>query len=1197
MLAEERGVKLYLKRIEIQGFKSFADKTVLEFGQGVTSVVGPNGSGKSNISDAIRWVMGEMSAKTLRGSNMQDVIFAGTATRKPVNFAEVSLVLDNSDKMFPIEFDEVVVTRRVFRSGESVYQINKANCRLKDIHELFMDTGLGRDGYSMIGQGNVSQILSTKADDRRSFFEEAAGVSKYKHRKDEALRKLASVTENLTRINDIVTELESRIKPLENQSRKARKYMELYEEYKKLDVSMSLIAIAKNKESAQETQRQYESVREEIEGLRAQETEIEAKQTALYEKSRQKDEEQAAKNQALIDNEGKTMAAKNEISIAQNDIQNSIAMAQRIDGEIAALEKKNAEAQSQIQALEKQIAGQEQDSKTLFVRFEEIQQENEAVFTRLNECRQRIDAVKGDIIEKMNGVSAKKANIAGIENLRKSFLERRETVEDELKSHGQGVENIQNELTQNDREIQDKKEKITAMQARIEKRNSELTALREEFTQNGREIGRMEVELNSKTSKRRILEGMENDYEGYAKSVKAVLKAPELKKLAIYGTVSGLIDVQKEYVTAIEISLGGALQNIVVESEEDAKTAIAYLRNSRAGRATFLPVSSVSGKTLDNIREVSGEKGVIGLASALIRYDGKYDGIMKSLLGRVVVVDNIDNAIALSRKYKYRFRTVTLEGDILNAGGSMSGGSVNKASGFLSRANEIKTLAADISALTKALTQAREEQQRRSGDIQNLNNQLASYTPLLREYENDVLVLENTSAHLRQSLETSGESKRTLTEELAQIEAQLAKSGEEIAEAINIVRQGEREIEECNAKIQAFEAEYEACAAQKDAKAKELMDETLRLRTIEKDIEIAKNSVRDICRAAAENQAQIQEKMQDKQAMQKKEETLRQKIQDKNSDIQEFEKLSAQIREQMETIEKEKVGIMDGLKGIQNTNKDLTDKLILLQQEMTRLENRAEKLQNDLEGTINRLWEEYELTQSSAVEESIVIENEPESKKRLVELKGKIKSLGSVNVDAIEEYRETKERFDFLSGQKTDLEKSQENLNKVIDSMQELMEEHFQKQFEAINKSFGQVFKALFGGGSGRLYLSDPHDVMDSGIEIEVQLPGKGLQNINLYSGGEKSFIAIALLFAILAVKPTPFCILDEIDAALDDVNVARFATYLKNYLAQTQFIVITHRRGTMEAANIMYGVTMQEKGVSKLLSLKIDDVEDEMLG
>ncbi len=1188
---------MYLKRIELQGFKSFADKTVLEFGQGVTSVVGPNGSGKSNISDAIRWVMGEMSAKSLRGSNMQDVIFAGTATRKPVNFAEVSLVLDNSDKLFPIEFDEIVVTRRVFRSGESAYQINKANCRLKDIHELFMDTGLGRDGYSMIGQGNVSQILSTKAEDRRSFFEEAAGVSKYKHRKDEALRKLASVTENLTRISDITAELEGRIKPLENQSKKARRYMELYTEYKKLDVSISLIAIEGNKAASLSAAQQYESVEEEIAQLRARETEIEARQSALYEKSRKKDEEQAAKNQDLMDNEAKSMAAKNAISIAENDIKNNMAMADRIEQEIAALNQKNADAEEQIETLKQDISRQEQDSKGLFDRFTQIQQENETVFARLNQYRLEIDQVKGDIIERMNAVSAKKANINGIEALRKSFLERREAVESDLKSHGQGVEDIQARLLENSRESAEKKEKMVAMQDRIHQRTARLETLQAEFAQRGRQIGQMEVELNSKTSKRRILEGMENDYEGYAKSVKAVLKAPELRRLSIYGTVSGLIDVEKKYVTAIEIGLGGALQNIVVETEEDAKSAIAYLRGARAGRATFLPVSSVNGRTLDNIREISGEPGVIGLASGLIRYDKKYDGIMKSLLGRVVVVDTIDNAIALSRKYGYRFRTVTLEGDILNTGGAMSGGSVNKVSGFLSRASEIKALTEDIAALSKNLAQLKGEQTRQGEEIRNINGQLASYTPLLREYENDVLVLENTAAHLQNSLETSGESERALSEELRQIEAQLAQSGDEIAGAINAIRQDEREIAALNEKVEGLESDYEKTAADKDAKAKLLMDETLRLRTIEKDIEAAQNTIRDIQALMAENQRLIQEKSVDRQSVEERIAAAKKTIQSKNTEISEIETLSQEIRGQIAVIEADKAGIVEGLKGIQNTNKDLTDKLILLQQELARLEGRREKLQNDLEGTINRLWDEYELTPVAAQELRIPIENEAESKKYTSELRGKIKALGSVNLDAVQEYQETKDRFTFLSGQKADLEKSQDNLNKVIDSMQELMEEHFQKQFDAINKSFGHVFRELFGGGSGRLYLSDPRDVMESGIEIEVQLPGKGLQNINLYSGGEKSFIAIALLFAILEVKPTPFCILDEIDAALDDVNVARFATYLKNYMAQTQFIVITHRRGTMEAANILYGVTMQEKGVSKLLSLKIDDVEDEMLG
>lgn len=1188
---------MILKSLEMQGFKSFPDKTVLTFDKGITCVVGPNGSGKSNVSDAVRWVLGEQSTKSLRGSKMEDVVFSGTGVRRAQGFAEVTLRLDNRDRALSLDEDEVAVTRRYYRSGEGEYRINGNAVRLKDIHELFMDTGLGRDGYSMIGQGNVSQILSTKAEDRRSFFEEAAGVSKFKHRKDEAQRKLVSVQENLTRINDIAGELESRLGPLEHQSRKARKYMELYGEYKNLDVSMSLIMIGKNKEAAGVAEEQRRSVQDEIERLKEQETDIEAQQNALYLKSQQKDEEQAQKNQELIDNEARSMAAQNAISMAENDIKNNNAMMERIGQEIDGLSAKNADLEAQIEASRQRVAEQEAESKELLARFEQIQAENAGAFDELAECRKRIDAVKGDIIERMNDIAAKKAQISGMETLRRNFLERRETVENERKSHGLNIEAVRKEIEEHEAKAAGQTEKQAAMQKRVDEGRERLAAYQEQAADIRKACGDLEVELNSKTSKRRILEGMENEYEGYARSVKAVLKAPELKRLAIYGTVSGLIDVRKEYVTAIEISLGGALQNIVVETEEDAKRAIAYLREHKAGRATFLPVSSVSGRTLDNIREIAAQPGFIGVASDLIRYDRKYDGIMKSLLGRVVVVDNIDNAIALSRKFSYKFRTVTLEGDILNAGGAMSGGSVNKSSGFLSRAQEIKTLAAEIAELTKKRTNLRAQQAELEEHIGQASRQLSSYEPLLREYENEVLVLRNTAEHMKQTLASSGESERALELELEQIEEQLAKSGDEIAALINSVRTAETALEKDNETVAEMEREYEHISAKKDQKAKELMDETLRLRSLEKDIQTIKASAEEMRRMIAENLELSAQKGADRERVHAANAELQQRIAEKTEEIAQINQVSAALKAQIQEIEKEKAAVVEGLKDMQNSNKDLTDRMLLLQQELSRVEHQREKLEGELESILNRLWDEYELTPSTAEAAKIEIENEAEAKKRVTELKGKIKALGSVNVDAIAEYNEAKERFEFLSDQKADLEKAQADLNKVIDSMQELMEEHFKKQFEEINKSFGHVFRELFGGGSGRLYLSDPGDVMESGIEIEAQLPGKGLQNINLYSGGEKSFIAIALLFSILEVKPTPFCLLDEIDAALDDVNVSRFATYLRNYLAQTQFIVITHRRGTMEAANVLYGVTMQEKGVSKLLALQIDDVGEEMLG
>ncbi len=1187
---------MYLKRLELQGFKSFADKTVLEFGSGVTTVVGPNGSGKSNISDAVRWVMGEMSAKSLRGANMQDVIFAGTETRKPVNFAEVSLVLDNSTKLFPIEFDEVVVTRRVFRSGESVYQINRANCRLKDIVELFMDTGLGRDGYSMIGQGNVSQILSTKAEDRRSFFEEAAGVSKYKHRKDEAERKLGAVQENLVRINDIIAELESQLRPLENQSKKARKYLLLYEEYKALDVSLSLISMEKNRIQAKKAAEDYASVAAEMDELKQKESGFEEKRSALYDQSKKKDEEQAEKNQALIDNEAESMAAGNDISIAENDMKNNLLLSERIEQEIAAEQESIRENTNKIEKSKQEIAQKEAESKELIQKFSSIQEENDENFRRLSDCRNEIDAKKASIIDAMNEISAKKAQIAGMESTRKSFLERRSDLYTEQETHGQDTENTRAKIAETEQEIAEKTEKCRNMQEKTEALTRRSEELSKTLAETNRSLNDARTAYQTKNSQKKMLEGMENDYAGYAGSVKTVLKAPELKRLTIYGTLSGLIDVDKEYIVAIETALGGAMQNIVVGDEEDAKAAIAFLKERRAGRATFLPVSSVRGKLLEQAEEAAKCPGFIGIASELIRYDKRYDGIMKSLLERVAVVDNIDSGIALSRKFGYRFKTVTLGGEVLNAGGSMSGGSVNRSTGFLSRAGEIKTLTEELHTLTRRIQTLSEKSEETQKDLENQKIRLSSYEPLVREYENEILVLENTKKHLEQALAESGESAQALEQELSILDQKLSESGEQIAEMISEMRQAENMLEQLNQEVLEQEEAYETLSHKKDLKAKELMDETLRLRTLEKDLETIHNAISEWTNRITASEQTIAEKKEDCRTLTEKNTLLTNSIAEKKAEMERIAQRSKELRTDLEAVEQEKAEIVERLKALQNSNKDLTDRLILLQQELSRAEGRQQKLESDLEGIINRLWDQYELTPSAAEEAKQEIENEKEARERTQELRGKIKALGSVNLDAIEEYQNVQERYTLQSTQRDDLEKAKVNLEQVIGSMQELMEEHFQKQFEEINKSFSQVFRELFGGGKGRLYLSDPQDVMESGIEIEAQLPGKSTQNISLYSGGEKSFIAIALLFAILEVKPTPFCFLDEIDAALDDVNVSRFATYLKNYLSQTQFIVITHRRGTMEAANIMYGVTMQEKGVSKLLSLHIDDVDDEML-
>lgn len=1187
---------MLLKRIELQGFKSFADKTILSFGDGTTAVVGPNGSGKSNISDAIRWVIGEMSAKSLRGANMQDVIFAGTELRKPVNFAEVSLVLDNSSHIFNIDFDEVVVTRRLFRSGESVYQINKANCRLKDIHELFMDTGLGRDGYSIMSQGNVSQILSTKAEDRRSLFEEAAGVSKYKYRKEESVRKLNSVEENLVRINDIESELESQLQPLKNQSEKARKYLELYSEYKNLDVNLALIILQKNTQDFKEAEKLYKSVEDELSDLKAQESETEFRISQLYDENKTLDSEKTSQNELLINNESQNMSVKNEITVNENNIKNNHNNIKRIENEINSIEIRKQNLQNEIKNLELSISKKQLESENIVKRFENVKQESEKIAQEQQQLQQNIDYKRSEAISVLNEISSKKAKIDGMETLRKNFIERKNVVLDALKSFNLDRENTQREIEKLNNDIKEKQLKHKKLRDTVDKYHQKLDSEEKILSNLISKSNELEVEYNSKFSKKRILEDMENDYAGYSKSVKAVLKAEELKKYCIYGTISGLIDVNKEYVIAIETALGGAMQNIIVESEEDAKAAIDFLRQSKEGRATFLPISSVHGRVLDNISKISSAEGYIGIASDLVKCDKKYDGIIKSLLGRTVVVSNIDNAIALSRQFGYKFRTVTLEGDVLNAGGSISGGSVNKQSGFLSRAAQIKELKKELTYVNNQINEIRSQKEKSLAHRDTLNISLESYMGVLRQCEEEIIRLDNTLNHLSQSFETGQQTEEGYKLELNQIESQLSASSEEIASLLSQMRELEHKSDKMQTEIEDLDKQYQIIANMKDEKSQNIMDDTLELANIQKDIELFNNKINSSNSDIKLADKQKTEKLSEIEDLHIENDKLYLSIQEKYKLIDELERLSEEIKKKIIIIDEKKSKIVDTLKNIQTSNKELSDKLFNLQQELSRLETRKVKLNLEKENTVNRLWDEYELTVSAAEEIKTEIENPKESFKRLAELKSSIRGLGSVNIDSIEEYKNVENRYEFLSKQKSDLEDSKSNLLQIIDSMEELMEEHFEEQFESINKSFSEVFTELFGGGKGRLYLSDPDNMLESGIEIEVQLPGKGLQNINLYSGGEKSFIAIALLFAILKVRPTPFCILDEIDAALDDVNVSRFATYLRNYTDQTQFIIITHRRGSMEAANILYGVTMQEKGVSKLLSLHIDDVDEDLV-
>ncbi len=1183
---------MYLKRLELQGFKSFADKTVLDFRGGVTAVVGPNGSGKSNISDAIRWVLGEMSAKTLRGANMQDVIFSGTQSRKQLNFAEVSLVLDNSDGIFPIEFDEIVVTRRVFRSGESVYQINRANCRLKDIHELFMDTGLGRDGYSMIGQGNVAQILSTKAEDRRSLFEEAAGISKVRHKKEEACRNLERTNENLVRVTDIIAELENQVGPLEKQSEKARKYLVLYEQFKKLDINLSLINLEKNKAKKQEADKLCDSVNEQIADVSREAGDVDTKLKALFAEATQKDEEQAEKNRLLSENNAKAMAEKTQISVTQTKVKNNEALAVRIDGEIAAAQKRIESKKQAIADSEVQRALKQTEIDSVMAGLDAVSGENSELDKNLRTQRENLESKRNEAFELKSSANAEQIKKNGIDSLRSNFLRRREAIEGELSGHREDVQSKTAEIESMKVRIEDIAAKREKRAQSVARQQEILAEAKKRWEEMSASVSAMQVDYNSKVSKKRMLEDMENDYDGYARSVKAVLKAPELKNISIMGTLSSLVEVKSEYVTAVETALGGALQNIVVETEEDAKEAIAYLRHTKAGRATFLPVSSVNGRVLDNRAEIAKCNGFVGIASELVVYDKKYDGIVKNLLGRVAVFDNIDNGIAVSRKFGYKFRTVTLAGDVLNAGGSMSGGSSSKTGGFLSRANEIKQLAADINQIYRDIEMKKNELESINGDITRAQSQLEVYEPSLHEYDMELTKLSSSILHLESSLEESGSTRRQLEDELNEINIQLKDSDNEVAKIISSVRRMENEAEKLGEEIRELEDMVNMLENERNEKTEQLTQANLVLRDLQNEIENAKRTEQELGADIVHEDEQINAKNEEKQNIGKENEQYIQEIARIEEEIAAVDTASAELEEQIKALGEQKNAIIAKQQEIQDSNKEITERIVLLQKELSRAENQQEKLDMERESMINHIWDEYELTVSAAEELREKVGDEKAAADELASIKGKIRALGSVNMDSIEEYKVVKERYELYTTQKADMDAAKENFQKIISKLQEEMERNFTAQFDIIRESFADSFVELFGGGEGKIYLTDPDNALESGIEIQVQLPGKASQNISLYSGGERSFIAIALLFAILKVKPTPFCILDEIDAALDDVNVSRFATYLHNNFHKTQFIVITHRRGTMEAANILYGVTMQEKGISKLLSLQIDDVD-----
>ena len=1182
---------MYLKRLELQGFKSFADKTTLELMPGITAVIGPNGSGKSNISDAIRWVLGEQSMKSLRGQKSEDVIFAGTQSRKSLGFAEVSLIFDNTDGRLPIEYTEVTVTRRLFRSGESEYLINKTNCRLKDIIELFMDTGIGKDGYSIIGQGRIDEILSNKSEDRRHVFEEASGIVKYKARKIESEKKLEQTKLNLLRINDIIYEIEQKLEPLKAQAEKAKKYLSLREELKDIEIGLFVYNINEYKQK-------LAKIIEDTDILNAQKDEENNKLeeiNKLKQKLKEEVDSITEEIESLHNLESKTLQEKekinSDIKVINERIANNEENYKRFEEEIKELREKKKELEEEVkQKEEKKInlfANKEKFEKEL----EEKQKELDELNNKLSEKEKEIEEHKKVVEQCVNSKFEKTAELSAydvnIENLEK----REKTIKVEIQ---QGISELDNtRLTKEGiakvfYDSDNKRKDIIDKLEEVSKSKEESTNRIKEYDD---KINLMLSEYRLKESRLKFLKETEKEKEGYTKSVKTLLldceKDKELAK-GVYGALSSLIDVDKKYGLAIEMALGGALQNIVTETEKDAKKLVEYLRENNIGRASFLPISAVKGKKIDHI-DTKNINGIQGIASDLVKYNSKYDGIIQSLLGRTVIIEDMNEAIELAKQNKYAFKIVTLKGDIINPSGVISGGSTpTKTVNILGRAGEIKELEKELKNIDEKIEKLNKEKEDYEKSVEEVLKKSEELEEKLKEIEIQYATDKQKLTSVEENIEKCESRLNKLKNELEEIKVQKEETQTKKVET-------QKEIEELDDKKEKLNAIINEFASLNKDNQKYIDDLNFDVTNLKISVNSFNESemsidevVERINNEISTNDVSVQNKENNMQKLISENEQLSQNIKDYQNQLIEMDKNIEGRDIKVQELKQQRNEKNEKLQETENETLNQFNILETIKAEITKIEIKKEKVEQDIEEVTNKLWEEYELTPNNVPEDYRKPNNIATATKSANNLREEIRDLGSVNVDSIEEYKNTSERYDFMCEQRLDVENSMTQLRNVISEMTETMKNQFLKQFNIINENFKTTFKELFGGGTAELILEDEENILETGIEIRVQPPGKKLQNMMLLSGGERAFTAIALLFAMLKINPSPFCILDEIEAALDDVNVYRFAEYLKKFAGETQFLTITHRKGTMEQASTVYGVTMEENGISKLLSMKL---------
>ena len=1187
---------MYLKSLEVQGFKSFPDKTLIRFGDDITAIVGPNGSGKSNISDAILWVMGEQSSKTLRGAKMEDVIFGGTQKRSAVGFAEATLTLDNTDRALSYDADEVMVTRRYYRSGDGEYYINKQSARLKDIHELFMDTGLGREGYSNIGQGRIDEILSLKSGDRREIFEEAAGISKYRHRKEDTERKLAQTEDNLLRIGDKVSELELQLEPLKVQSEKARKYLELKDELQGVEIAVWLDSLDKLSAAAKKAEEDYASASFVLQQAHDDLDALYAKAETLSQTLREKDGELETVRVKVNMLQSTHQQLEGQMAVLQGNVENNNANISRIEEELKGQEDRSSGVVAQIEQTEARIG----EADALIARkskeLEELQLQLTAMAANAQGMTKRFLELRAQESTLTADIAGRQADVRGLEESMSQSAQRMEQLDGDLASGAARRHGAQTQLEECRKALRTAQEDVTAANNTISGYTLRQSSRAKRMEEAGQRLRELTTQLDSVTAKARVFRAMERDFENYQKSVRMVMQEAERGRLRnIHGPVSRLIRTEDDYTVAVEIALGAAMQQIVVDSEADGKAAIGFLKRTGGGRATFLPISGIQGRILQE-NGLESCRGFVGIGSQLVSCEPRYQQIVDNLLGRTVIVQDMDAAIAMSQKYRSRFKIVTLDGQVMNAGGSMTGGSFNKDAGILSRANELEKLTRQEARLQQDKLTAEAEQTEAKRLYDQVAFQLSTARDQLREAEDQVLRLqgqekqyqimadaiaeaENAARAERDALQQRSQTDRErYASQQAKIQVytqQLAQIGRERSE----LEGSQTEAVDATAAVNERITQLKTEAAALDAERSTAMTHIEDLRNLRQAMEGDTAKKLALADAIREDTARLEGEIT----------ALRQRQQENDAE-------AAKMNVALEQAISDRAGTEAAKTLCEREAQEKSKDILNMERACALLEQKKVTSSMEERQIIDRLWDSYGLTPSTAKEHRGEIESVAAGNRRIGELKRKIAALGTPNLGAIEEYARVNERYTYLAAQRDDVLTSKRELESIIRDITREMTSIFVSEFGKIDHYFGQVFEEMFGGGKGQLILEDPENPLTCGIEIRVQPPGKQVKTITLLSGGEKAFVATALYFAILKVRPTPFCLLDEIDAALDDRNVERFASYLHNLSQKTQFIVITHRRGTMEASNVLYGVTMQEQGVSKLLRLDLNQMT-EMLG